>query len=182
MIQSLKDNINMRYKRLHLRLNLQSKILLLVAASMLLILFTSSYLHTVRTRAVIANNHYESAISQITVLSDRISRYGYFNSLEDLQQETQLVAGSRPDFRQIDVYRDSVDGPQLLVSTSPGASPLSSINMTNQSNNAQANTQVRSSEITRNKSDYWLITADINNAEESGFIQALVLKSTHHET
>ena len=101
LIQSLKDIISRGYKRLHLRLNLQAKILLLVAASMLLILFTSSYLHTVRTRAVIANNHYESAISQITVLSDRISRYGYFNSLEDLQQETQLVAGSRPDFKQI---------------------------------------------------------------------------------
>jgi len=166
---------------LHLRLNLQSKILLLVAASMLLILFTSSYLHTVRTRAVIANNHYESAISQITVLSDRISRYGYFNSLEDLQQETQLVAGSRPDFKQIDVYQNSVDGPQLLTTTSPGASPLSSLNTANRSNNVQPNTQVRSGEITRNRSDYWLITADINNAEQSGFIQALVLKSTQHE-
>lgn len=181
MIQSLKDIISRGYKRLHLRLNLQAKILLLVAASMLLILFTSTYLHTVRTRAVIANNHYESAISQITVLSDRISRYGYFNNLEDLQQEMQLVAGSRPDFKQIDVYQNSVGGPHLLTTTSPGASPLFSLNTTNRSNKAQSNNPVRSGEITRNKSDYWLITADINNAQQSGFIQALVLKSTHHE-
>src|SRR5262249_17975202 len=40
---------------------------------------------------------------------------------------------------------------------------------------------IRSSEFTRNKSEYWLITADINDSGQSGFLQALVLKSTHHE-
>lgn len=59
---------------LRLRINLQWKILLLVAVSMSLILFTSSYLHTVRTRAVIAKDHYENAISQTLVLTNRICR------------------------------------------------------------------------------------------------------------
>ena len=147
---------------------------------MLLILFTSSYLHTARTRAVIESNHYESALSQINVLTDRISRFDYFNSLEDLQQEMQLVAGSRPDFKQIDVYQNSASGPVLIATTSPGAPSLVSLN-TKQSEQASANSNVRSDQITRNKSDYWLITVTINNAQQSGFIQALILKSAHHE-
>lgn len=165
---------------MRLKLNLQWKILLLVAASMLLILFTSSYLHTARTRTVVASNHYDSALSQITVLTDRITRFDYFNSLEDLQQEMQLVAGSRPDFKQIDVYQNSASGPRLIATTSPGAPRLSSFE-TDNGGHSQANGGVRSAEISRNNNDYWLITADITNAPQSGFIQALVLKSAHHD-
>ena len=171
--------VKRRYKRLRLKLNLQWKILLLVAISMLLILFTSSYLHTARTRTVIATNHYESAISQINVLTDRISRFNYFDSLDDLQQEMQLVAGSRPDFKQIDVYQNSASGPRLIATTSPGAPRLSSFDANG--NSSQANGGVRTAEISSNKNDYWLITADISDAPQSGFIQALVLKSAHHD-
>ena len=182
MIEVLSNSLKRGYERLHLKLNLQWKILLLVAISMLLILFTSSYLHTVRTRSVVAENHYQSAISQITVLTDRISRYGYFSSLPDLQQEMQLVAGSRPDFKQIDVYQDSAAGPQLIATTSPSAVHLSTINPNNKKPNSERSRGgIRSSEFTRNKSEYWLITADINDSRQSGFLQALVLKSTHHE-
>src|SRR5258705_8927681 len=88
------------WQALRVRLNLQWKIILLVAISMSLILFTSSYLHTARTRTVIAQDHYENVISQTLVLTNRISTYDYFSSLEDLHQEMQLVAGSRPDFKQ----------------------------------------------------------------------------------
>ena len=175
--QSLTIIVKRRYRRLRLKLNLQWKILLLVAASMLLILFTSSYLHTARTRAVIASNHYDSALSQINVLTDRISRFDYFNSLEDLQQEMQLVAGSRPDFKQIDIYQNSASGPRLIATTSPGAPRLSSLSV----NNSQAGGAIKSGEITLNKNDFWLITADITNAPQNGFIQALVLKSAHHD-
>src|SRR5215510_14187783 len=178
MFEVISDRVSGGWQRLRLRLNLQAKVILLVAVSMLLILFTSSYLHTVRTRAVVEQNHYEGAISQITVLTDRISRYDYFSSLADLQQEMQLVAGSRPDFKQIDVYKNSATGPQLFATTAPGAPSLDSMGATNW----QAVTQgVSSTQITRNNSNYWLVTADISNPQQNGFIQALVLKSTHHE-
>ncbi len=181
MIEFLSDSLRRGYDRLHLKLNLQWKILLLVAISMLLILFTSSYLHTVRTRSVVAENHYESAISQITVLTDRISRYDYFSNLPDLQQEMQLVAGSRPDFKQIDVYQDSPAGPQLIATTSPGAVRLSTISPNDKHNSERSRGGIGSSEFKRNKSEYWLITANISDSRQSGFLQALVLKSTHHE-
>jgi signal transduction histidine kinase len=164
-----------------LRLNLQRKILLLVAVSMTLILFTSSYLHTARTRAVIAKDHYDNAINQTLVLTNRISSYGYFSSLEDLHQEMQLVAGSRPDFRQIDVYQNSSAGPQLLATTAPGAPGLSSLGQSSDVPAAQPRAGISSSEITRNNVDYWLIRADITGQQQSGFIEALVLKSAHHQ-
>ena len=169
------------WRDLRLRLNLQWKFLLLVAGSMSLILFTSSYLHTVRTRSVIAKDHYENAISQTLVLTNRISAYDYFSSLEDLQQEMQLVAGSRPDFKQIDVYQNSSAGPQLIATTSPGAPGLLLTSDGEKSATIQPRSGVSSSEITRNNSNYWLITSEINNPQHSGFIEALILKSTHHQ-
>ena len=166
---------------MRLRFNLQSKILLLVAASMLLILFTSSYLHTVRTRAVVEQNHYDSAISQTTVLADRISRYHYFSNLDDLQQEMQLVVGSRPDFKQIDAYRNTPDGPVLLATTAPGASQLASISANEQDDILHPANGVTTAQINRNNSNFWLITEQVKNPEESGFIQVLILKRTHLE-
>ena len=180
MIETLSRIFSTGWERFRLRLNLQWKILLLVAVSMSLILVTSSYLHTVRTRAVIARDHYENAISQTSVLTNRIAAYDYFSSIEDLQQETQLVARSRPDFKQIDVYQNSSAGPQLIATTSPGAPALSSISDGENGQTKLLQSGVSSSEITLNNSKYWLIKADITNPQHSGFIKALVLKSTHH--
>jgi signal transduction histidine kinase len=180
MIKTLSRIFSTGWERFRLRLNLQWKILLLVAVSMSLILVTSSYLHTVRTRAVIARDHYENAISQTSVLTNRIAAYDYFSSIEDLQQETQLVARSRPDFKQIDVYQNSSAGPQLIATTSPGAPALSSISDGENGQTKLLQSGVSSSEITLNNNKYWLIKADITNPQHSGFIKALVLKSTHH--
>lgn len=179
MIELFSNKVLRGWQLLRRWLNLQWKILLLFAVSMSLILLSSSYLHTVRTRSVIAREHYENVITQTTVLRDRISRYDYFSSLEDLQQEMQLVAGSRPDFKQIDVYQNSATGPQLIATTEPGAPALSSLTVGEQTGIAQPRAGVRSAEITRNNSEYWLIGADIKNPQHSGFIQALVLKSTN---
>src|SRR6266550_4144829 len=157
------------WQALRLRLNLQWKILLLVGISMSLILITSSYLHTVRTRAVIARDHYENAIGQTLVLTNRIAAYDYFSSLEDLEQEMQLVARSRPDFKQIDVYQNSSAGPQLLATTTPGMPGLSSLKP-GKSGAIQPREGISSSEITRDNSDYWLIKADITSPQHNGFI------------
>jgi len=98
---------------MRLRLNLQQKILLLVAGSMSLILLASSYLHSGRIRSIIEKDHYDNAVNQTVALSNRIAKYNYFSNLDDLQQEMQLVVSSRPDFRQIDVYEDQ----QLIATT-----------------------------------------------------------------
>src|SRR6185436_20952997 len=179
MIEFLSRLLNWRWQALRVRLNLQWKVLLLVAVSMSLILFTSSYLHTVRTRAVIAKDHYETAISQTLVLTNRISAYDYFSHLEDLQQEMQLVARSRPDFKQIDVYQNSSTGPQLLATTAPGAPGLSSLDNPGNGSVTQPRVGISSSEIARNNNEFWLIRANITSAQHSGFIEALVLQRAH---
>jgi signal transduction histidine kinase len=181
MVERLSARLAIGWQRLRLRFNLQSKIIVLVTGSMLLILFTSSYLHTVRTRAVVEQNHFDGAISQTTVLAERISRYDYFSSLDDLQQEMQLVAGSRPDFKQIDAYLSTSSGPQLVATTAPGAPRLVSLPTSGKVSTNDEYPNLRSTEISRNNNNYWLITSDIRNSHQSGFIQALVLKSAHHE-
>ena len=139
---------------MRLRLNLQQKILLLVAGSMSLILLASSYLHSGRIRSIVEKDHYDNAVNQTLALSNRIAKYNYFSNLDDLQQEMQLVVSSRPDFKQIDVYEDQ----QLIATTAAGAGKISA-----------------------NDGDFWLITTPITNGQHTGVIKALVLKSYHRK-
>ncbi|HEU5235887.1 MAG TPA: ATP-binding protein [Pyrinomonadaceae bacterium] len=160
------------------RLTLERRVLLLAAVSMLLILAASFYLYSVRTSAVIHQDHYDNAVSQTLVLSDRISKHNYFSSLEDLNQEMELVESSRPDFKQIDVYENTANGPQLLASTAPSALRLSTLIADEKGKSQQLQPGVVSSEITLNNNDYWLINAPIKNSESSGYLLSLVFKGS----
>ena len=153
---------------MRLRLNLQQKILLLVAGSMSLILIASSYLHSGRIRSLIEKDHYENAVGQSNALGNRIAQYDYFSNLEDLQQEMQVVVSSRPDFRHIDVYENQPTVPRLIATTATGTSDLLTA--------WDGSTEAASTQITRNNGEYWLITTPISNGQHSGFIKALVLK------
>ena len=129
---------------MRLRLNLQRKILLLVAGSMSLILLASSNLHSGRTRSLIEKYHHDSAVNQTLTLGNRISEYDYFSNLDDLQQEMRLVISSRPDFRQIDVYQNQQGVPQLIATTSPDGASLLSLSNTDKAILISARRQFRS--------------------------------------
>src|SRR5215510_8189996 len=156
---------------MRLRLNLQQKILLLVAGSMSLIVIASSYLHSGRIRSLIEKDHYDNAVNQTIALGNRIAQYDYFSNLEDLQQEMQVVVSSRPDFRQIDVYENQPTVPRLIATTATGTNDLLVA--------SDASTTATSTQINRNNGQYWLITTPISNGQHSGFIKALVLKGYH---
>ena len=152
MIQSLKDIISRRYKRLHLRLNLQSKILLLVAASMLLILFYL-YLHTVRTRAVIAKNHYESAL--VRYCSQRsVSRYG-LQQPQDLQRKRSWL--QVPDLTSNRSMSTKTLSTDAASGQPPGASVCPQYNQKEQQHSRTTKRQMNYSQ----QGDYWLITGII---------------------
>src|ERR1051325_1897643 len=153
---------------MRLRLNLQHKILLLVAGFMSLILVASSYLHSTRIRSLIEKDHFETAVNQTVALGNRIAQYDYFSNLEDLQQEMQVVVSSRPDFRQIDVYENQPTVPRLIATTATGTNDLLTA--------WDSSTNATSTQITRNNGQYWLITIPIFNGQHTGFIKALVLK------
>src|ERR1041384_8058359 len=159
---------------MRIRLNLQQKILLLVAGSMSLILLASSYLHSGRIRSLIEKDHYDNAVSQTVALANRIAQYDYFSNLEDLQQEMQLVLSSRPDFRQIDVYEHQ----QLVATTVSGTDKLLAAWDTG---SPEVTTGATATQINQNNGEYWLITVPITNNQHSGFIKALVLKGYHRK-
>ena len=162
---------------MRLRVNLQQKILLLVAGSMSLILLASSYLHSGRIRSLIERDHYDNAVNQTVALGNRIAQYDYFSNPEDLQQEMQLVISSRPDFRQIDVYEDQPTVPRLIGTTATGSNDLLSA----WDSEGPALKSVTSTQINRNNGQYWLITTPVSNGQHSGFIKALVLKGYHYK-
>jgi two-component system, NtrC family, sensor kinase len=160
------------------RLNLQAKILLLVAGSMSLILVASSYLHSGRIRSLIEKDHYDNAVNQTLALSDRIAKYDYFSNFEDLQQEMQLVLSSRPDFKQIDVYENQQTAPQLIATTATGTANLLTVFDSENATNANG---ASSTPINNDNGEFWLITVPITAGEHTGMIKALVLKSAHRK-
>src|SRR5215510_193371 len=149
---------------MRLRLNLQQKILLLVAGSMSLILIASSYLHSGRIRSLIEKDHYDNAVNQTIALGNRIAQYDYFSNHEDLQQEMQVVVSSRPDFRQIDVYENQPTVPRLIATTATGTNDL----LAAWDSEGPGVKNATSTEINRNNGQYWVITTPITNGQHSG--------------
>ena len=146
---------------MRLRVNLQQKILLLVAGSMSLILLASSYLHSGRIRSLIEKDHYDNAVNQTIALGNRIAQYDYFSNLDDLEQEMQVVVSSRPDFRQIDVYENQQSVPRLIATTASGTANLLSAW---DDSGPTITTGATSSQINRNNGEYWVITTPIGMA------------------
>jgi signal transduction histidine kinase len=144
---------------------------------MSLILLASSYLHSGRIRSLIEKDHYDNAVNQTVALGNRIAKYNYFSNLDDLQQEMQLVVSSRPDFRQIDVYENQETVPRLIATTASGTANLLSA----WDDSGPATTGATSSQINRNNREYWLITTPISNGQHTGFIKALVVKSSRRD-
>lgn len=155
------------------RLNLQQKILLLVTGSMTLIVVASSYLHNSRVRSLVERDHYENALSQTVALGSRIGQFDYFSNIEDIQQEMQLVVTSRREFKQIDVYENRLAGLQLVATTASGTNNL----LAAWDGDNSVPSAPSSIPIHRNDGDFWVIAAPIQNAQHSGVIKALVLRS-----
>ncbi|HAF14451.1 MAG TPA: hypothetical protein DCK99_12295, partial [Blastocatellia bacterium] len=111
-----------------LRLNLQWKVLLLVAGTTTLILLVSAYLHGVITKSLIEEYRYDDAVKQVVTVANRAQTRGYFNTPDDLLQEIEFLVNSRPDFNQIDVYQTTSTGEKLVATTAPNSPRLPYLN------------------------------------------------------
>ena len=156
------------------RLNLQWKILLLVAGLMTAITLTSFYLHGASVRSLVEQDHYDSAVAQTLSLAALVSGDDYFSDPEGLQQWVHLVAASRPDFRQIDVYENGADGNRLVATTSQDAPRLSAIETRAGGGGRSPLPGVSSRGVTVDGGPCWLISAAINSPQHSGAISVLV--------
>ncbi len=169
---------------MHLRLNLQWKVLLLVAGTMAVILLASAYLHTLLTRLLLEEFHYNNAISQVMTIAERTAAHDYFTKPDDLLQEIQFLDNAREDFDQIDAYQTMPDGVRLAATTAPDAPRLPYLNQQSQDNELgemeRPLPEVVTNEVERDGQRYWVITVAINDKDGSGYITALVRKSARN--
>jgi signal transduction histidine kinase len=166
---------------MRIRFNLQCKVLLLVAGAMTATLFCSFYLHQLITRALIEDDRYNAAVSNIVAIAGRIAAHEMFSKTNELKQDLQYVTASSPDIRQIDVYRTGVRGPELAASTALDAPRLPALD-----ENAQDNEfgemehpipDVISQETLVGGRRHWLISVGIKDPDGSGYVSALILKN-----
>lgn len=173
-----------KVRPMHLRLNLQWKVLLLVAGTMAIILLASAYLHALLTKLLLEEFHYDNAVSQVVTIARRTSTHDYFTSPDDLLQEIQFLTNSRADFEQIDVYQTVPTGVRLAATTTPDAQRLPYLNEQSQDNELgemeRPLPEVVTIEVERNGQRYWIITAAINDKDGSGYVTALVRKSARN--
>ncbi|HAF22207.1 MAG TPA: hypothetical protein DCK93_04715 [Blastocatellia bacterium] len=165
-----------------LRLNLQWKVLLLVAGTTTLILLVSAYLHGVITKSLIEEYRYDDAVKQVVTVANRAQTRGYFNTPDDLLQEIEFLVNSRPDFNQIDVYQTTSTGEKLVATTAPNSPRLPYLNEQTPDNEfgemERPLPDVVSVEVERDGRRHWVITATINESHGSGYVSALVLKTS----
>src|SRR6267378_3805779 len=109
---------------MQLRLNLQWKVLLLVAGTITAILLASTYLHGLLTKSLSEEYRYNNAIRQVVTVGKRTQTYNYFNSPADLRQEIEFLVNARPEVVQVDVYQNVADGVRLVATNAPYAPRL----------------------------------------------------------
>jgi two-component system NtrC family sensor kinase len=167
---------------MRIRINLQWKVLLLVAGTMTVIVLVSAYLHQLITKTLIEEYRYNNAVGQVVTVAKRAETNGYFSKPDDLLQEIQFLVNSRPDFNQIDVFQMTPAGDKLVATTAPDGSRLPYLNEKTQDNELgemeRPFPDVVSVEIEREGHRHWIITAAINEHEGSGYVTALVQKTS----
>jgi hypothetical protein len=168
---------------MQLRLNLQWKILLLVASAITIILLASTYLHGVITQSLSEEYRYDNAVSQVVTVAKRAETNGYFGSPGDLLQEIDFLVKSRAPFRQVDVYQTTPAGEKLIASTAPDAQRLPYLNQQTQDNEfgemERPLPDVVSVEVEREGVRLWLITAAISEREGRGYVSEDFAKRLH---
>src|SRR5260370_15099456 len=167
---------------MQLRLNLQWKVLLLVAGTITAILLASTYLHGLITKSLSEEYRYNNAIRQVVTVAKRAETYNYFNTPADLVQEIQFLVNSRPDFNQIDVYQTMPDSQRRVATTAPNAPPLPYLTEQSKDNELgemeRPFPDVTTMEVERYRQRQWVITVLIKQRRSQGYVSALVQKNS----
>lgn len=167
-----------------LRINLQWRVLVVMTAGMALVLGLSAYLNNLITRDLIEDDRYNTAISQTVAIAERIATRQLFSKPDDLQRDITLVAESRPDFKQIDVYHNAPGGGWTLeASTSPDAPRLPRLDEQSRDNDLQEMSRLPelvTMEELRGGSRYWIISKRSHHDNDTSYVTALVVKNSRN--
>ncbi len=167
---------------MQLRLNLQWKVLLLVAGTITAILLASTYLHGLLTKSLSEEYRYNNAIRQVVTVGKRTQTYNYFNSPADLRQEIEFLVNARPEVVQVDVYQNVADGVRLVATNAPDAPRLPYLNEQSQDNEfgemERPFPDVTTMEVERDGQREWVITVALKQGAGQGYVTALVQKNS----
>jgi two-component system NtrC family sensor kinase len=169
---------------MRVRLNLQWAILLLVAGGMTATLLLSAYFHGLITGSLVEEDRYNAAVGQVVGLAERIVALELFNQPERLQQDVLLTTGEGRDVKQIDVYRGSDTGEQLVATNDAKAPRLPALDEHTRDNELgemeRPLPDVVTIEVLRNDGRYWMISAGIKEHHPTGYVTALVRKNSYN--
>ena len=165
------------------RINLQWRVLVLMTGGMALILVLFAYLNDLNIRLLVDEDRYSSAVLQTVAISKRIATQQLLNKPDVLLDDIVSTTKARPDFKQIDVYRNSRDGWVLVASTDPTATRLQRLDKRSRDNELGEMEQnpvedVVTMEEQRGKTVYWVISKASRQPSDASYVTALVQKNT----
>jgi two-component system, NtrC family, sensor kinase len=161
------------------RVNLQWRVLVLMTGGMALVLGLSAYLNNLSTRALVEEDRYNIAVKQTVAIADRIAAQQLLSKPADLQNDLVGTLRARPEFKQIDVYRNTSDGWVLAATTNPSAARLPRLDETSQDNELGEMIHpfltLTSKEEDRGGKRHWIMSK--SDTGKTMFVTTLVLKS-----
>jgi signal transduction histidine kinase len=167
---------------MHPRLKLQWRVLVLITGGMGLTLLLSSYFHGLITRSLIEDDRYNTAVSQVVALTERIVAREELRTPEALRKNLAVLSDASRDFQQIDVYQDTGTGRSLVASTAPGAPRLPALDESSADNDLHEMDHplpdVVTIEVLRGGVRYWIITNAVRERGRTDYVTALVLKNS----
>jgi signal transduction histidine kinase len=167
---------------MHLRLTLQGRILLLIVGGMSIILLLSAYLHQLITGTLIEDDRYNMAVSRTVAISARIAALQLFDNPQALQRDIQLVVQAPEDFQQIDVFQRAGEELRLTASTALSAARLPALNDQTADNELREMEHPLPEVVTREELRggelYWVISSAFSGPTGTGYVTALVRKSS----
>jgi two-component system NtrC family sensor kinase len=171
------------------RVNLQWRVLVLMTGGMALVLGLSAYLNDLITKKLIEEDHYSGAVTQTVAIAERIASQQLLTKPDELQRDIALVVESRPDFKQIDVYRSAPNGGwTLAATTNPTATRLPRLDERTRDNDLRELERSEdvpglvTMEVLRGGSIYWLVSmASRPHGTSTSYVTAMVLKNSRSE-
>src|SRR6516164_6313361 len=115
-------------------INLQWRVLVLLTGGMALVFGLSAYLNDKSTQALVEEDRFNSAVKQTVAIADRIAAQQLLSKPADLQDDIAGTLRARPEFKQIDVYRNTPTGWELAATTNPAAPHLPRLDETSKDN------------------------------------------------
>jgi signal transduction histidine kinase len=165
------------------RVNLQWRVLVLMTGGMALVLGLSVYLNDISTRALVDDDRYTKAVNNTNALGERIDTQQLLKKPNELQAELVGMLRTRPEFKQIDVWRTGPGGEWVLAATTdtaaqrlPRIDESTPDNELGEKNQASPTIWTKEEERGPNRARHWILSKVIRNGDGTAYVSTLVLK------